>query len=43
VRTALVDVLPGPDPLDADGKTPLEVAQEIAATWQLNPRDQEVE
>jgi len=26
-----------------DGKTPLEVAQEIAATLQLNPRDQEVE
>jgi shikimate kinase len=26
-----------------DGKTPLEVAQEIAATWQLSPRDQEVQ
>lgn len=26
-----------------DGKTPLGVAQEIAATWHLNPRDQEVE
>jgi shikimate kinase len=26
-----------------DGKTPLAVAQEIAATWQLKPRDREVE